>query len=214
MQVPCVTSELEIMALKNEERAWVAEQIRIATERPEVRGIKRLLRWLREWTILGPLIVAMVAIAIFIGTAITRNSEFIGKTDARLNNVESSLKTLSTAVQEIRLKQVSGNPTDPQSIKEVQSLLRAAKSNNLKLSEDVLVEAGNNFVEATNKTPAAWSAALAFLEYRSFLNADLAPKAADFTPMRFNWQIDLSSLLPPPEGSPGQYKVKLDHSVA
>jgi hypothetical protein len=50
------------------------------------------------------------------------------------------------------------------------------------------------------------------LDYRSFLNADLAPSTADFTNIKFNWYFDLNPLLPGTSPVPGLYQVNLTMS--
>src|SRR5207249_3836957 len=67
----------------------------------------------------------------------------------------------------------------------------------------ILEQAGKKFISASEKNPAAWKAATAFLDYRSFLNSQFAPSFPDAQKV----DADAPSLylnftpLPPPPAS-------------
>jgi len=50
--------------------------------------------------------------------------------------------------------------------------LNAAKAASLRIDSRIIRDVGNGFIEAAAKNPDAWDAALAFVNYRSFLNAE------------------------------------------
>src|SRR6202035_278436 len=83
---------------------------------------------------------------------------------------------LNSSVNALRLKQVSSNPIDPQNIAEAKTVLAKAISEKVEIEKTVIQESGAKFIEVSQKSPAAWGAALAFLNYKSFLNTAVAPK--------------------------------------
>jgi len=92
---------VEISHLRNEDKIWVTAEIRAATQRPEVRGIKKALYLLREWSLVGTaitvvlaLVALVVTIAIFAGSNINRDAEFRGSVDQRLKSIEQTLSAI------------------------------------------------------------------------------------------------------------------------
>jgi hypothetical protein len=112
----------------------------------------------------------------------------------RLTDVEGALAA-------IRIRQLSGNPTDPQDIKEATDVLIAAKSNNLQVSKDVVLAAGKQFVEAVKKNPDAWTAAIAVLDYRSFLNVIQPPGETHLGSGQSHYNFESSFLLNPSQAT-------------
>ncbi len=82
---------------------------------------------------------------------------------------------LNSNVNARRIKQVASNPSDQTNIAEAKTVLAKAISERVKIEKTVIQEAGAKFLEASQKSPAAWGAALAFLNYKSFLNTAVAP---------------------------------------
>lgn len=168
------------MVLRNEDKKWVQDTIAEAIESLRPRGWRKLIHLLRE---LGPvigsvafvtaLIAILVTVGIFASSRLREESEFRGRTGERLNSIESGIKSLTATVEAIRLRQVSENPTDLKNIVEVKELLKTAKTAGTKLNEEVVKNAGAKFIRAVNKNPDAWSAAAAFVDYKSFLNTAL-----------------------------------------
>ena len=77
---------------------------------------------------------------------------------------------IEAAVITRRLKDTADNPTDPRSIKEAKQILVRAENSNIKLHPKVVENAGKKFLDAATSDPSAWTAALVFLDYRSYLN--------------------------------------------
>jgi outer membrane murein-binding lipoprotein Lpp len=189
MQATFLLDKAEVMTRRDEDRQWVLGQIREDlrpfTELPERHGIKKLLHSLRQWAILGPLITATVAISLFIGNDISKDSEFRGTTTEHLKNIDRDNQTLSTSVgtlstkidalsttvEALRLRQASATPTNAQSIKEAQNVLQAAQVNKVQFTNETIANAGKLFVAAAKNNPGAWDAVLNFLNYRAYLNS-------------------------------------------
>lgn len=69
------------------------------------------------------------------------------------------------------LRQLSTNPTNPHDAKAAKDLLTHAKANGTSIPLETISDTAKKFIEVSQKSPDAWSAALASLDYRSFLNA-------------------------------------------
>jgi hypothetical protein len=84
-------------------------------------------------------------------------------------------------VFERKLQQASGDPTSPRNIQDVKLVLAQATAAQVPISSDVVRTAGIKFLEAAQNQPVAWDAARAFLDYRSLLNAGIAPRPTPAT---------------------------------
>lgn len=84
----------------------------------------------------------------------------------------SKLRIPETEVlaSERKLQRVSDNPTDPQNINEARRVLAGATAAHIKIPPSTLEKTGAKFVEASKKNPAAWDAALAFVNFKTSLN--------------------------------------------
>jgi hypothetical protein len=170
------------MALRNEDRDWIANEIRTAIqEHLHPHGWRKAVNVLKELAPLGGIfmvVLSLIAIIVTLGIALGNKREadgkFQGYTEQRLSTIEASLKNLTASVEGIRLKQSSSNATDPQNINQAKSVLARAQSSNIQLDKDVVSEAGSSFVKASEKVPAAWNVAVDFLAYRTTLNINLA----------------------------------------
>jgi hypothetical protein len=107
----------------------------------------------------------------------TRRSLILAPLAALLFLVVSFLPVprIEAAVLERRIKDSSDDPFDPQNMKEAEQALIHAEASNVKLQPNVVEKAGKKFLEAAKDDPNAWKTASAFLDYRSFLNADSEP---------------------------------------
>jgi hypothetical protein len=77
---------------------------------------------------------------------------------------------------EKKLARSASNPINTQSIQEATVTIENARNAHLRIDPILVQRTGDRFVKAAEKTPDAWNAALAFLNYRSILNANLIPK--------------------------------------
>ena len=170
--------------MRKEDQDWVSERIRVATQLPEVRGIKKVLRWLREYSLLVGLITItvtiMVSISIFIFSSITRESEFRGSTDQHFKNIDTHSSTvdqrltgIETSLVAIRIQLAAANPRNTKNQSEAADLLKSAKKDGITIPDNVIREAGTSFLEASRVEPKAWEAALDFVSYHTIINKDL-----------------------------------------
>lgn len=190
------------MALRKEDREWIEQQIQTAVnDALNPRGWKKVLRLLREWggaatiiTTNAVLIGALVAVSVLVASEIGQNSKFQGKTTATLTGIEGRLSNLENEMLALRTTQAASIPTSKTNIMQAKRLLSVAQKNSVHLPAAVVEQSGTRFVEAASKEPAAWDAALRFMDYRSFLNRDLAPSTADFvrpSELTMSWSFDL-----------------------
>ena len=91
--------------------------------------------------------------------------------NGRLSGIETDIHQVRAAVDGIRLGQASENPTNPSSIAEAQVILHDAKSRDIRISQREINESAARFLEASSFNPESWKAAIAFVDYKSFLNA-------------------------------------------
>jgi len=83
---------------------------------------------------------------------------------------------------ERKLQEMTDNPANPQNILDATQLIATAKAERIRVRPSVIGYAGKKFVKIANDDPVAWNATLAFLDYRSFLNADFVPSLGHLTP--------------------------------
>jgi hypothetical protein len=79
---------------------------------------------------------------------------------------------------ERRLQVVSENPSSPQNIQEAVRLITAAQAGGIRIAPSIVSNVGKRFLDTAENDPTesiAWSAAQAFVEYRSFINVDFQP---------------------------------------
>ncbi len=71
------------------------------------------------------------------------------------------------------IKRASLRPGDPQSAEQVKQIVQKAVKQGERIDSTVVSEAGAKFVDASKNAPEAWDAAIALINYKSFLDASL-----------------------------------------
>jgi hypothetical protein len=112
---------------------------------------------------------------------------------SRLSHLESG----SGSVLGLLLQQTGRNPQDVAATKQAQEIVAAAQHQNIQIPSDTVKEVGKKFLDASNKNPDAWSAALSLIDYQSYLNEQSAPTPPKLEPKRvwfskFHWHSDIS----------------------
>jgi len=97
-----------------------------------------------------------------------------------------------------RLALIASHPEDPASIEAAQQILRTAKETGTEFSPDLIANTGQKFIRAAGQTEQAWDAALQFLDYRSFLSANSAPKPQGQRPLTGQWEANFEFKTGPP----------------
>jgi hypothetical protein len=101
------------------------------------------------------------------------------------------------------IKNASLRPNDSQSTKQVEQAVRKAVKQGERIDANVVSQAGAKFVDAATTAPDAWNAAVALLDYKSFLNVD-APTpepTPDADRQTFNVRFNYLSLTKDEAGS-------------
>jgi hypothetical protein len=168
---------VESVPLSQDNQNWIREEIHQAMH---PNGWRKALDVLRYWGVLGTVVTAFLALiamaitlGIFSANKISKESEFEGTTSTRLADVEKRLGAIETGLLALRAVQAANKPTDKTSIAQAKEILATAQKNSVQLPADVIEQAGRSFIEASSKEPAAWDAALRFVQYRSYLNITL-----------------------------------------
>jgi hypothetical protein len=122
----------------------------------------------------------------------TKLQSAIEKIDGKLQSTADKLDTLGQRVAKIEGKldvlKIQSLATQPQkggNAKKTSEILSTAKKEGTKLDPELVIDAGKQFISAgvSSSNPDIWNAALAFLDYRSFLNSSLAPATDKFSPV-------------------------------
>ena len=129
----------------------------------------------------------------------------IEKINGKLQSTTDKLDTLGQRVAKMEGKleilKIQSLATQPQkggNAKKTSEILNAAKKEGTKFEPDLITDAGKQFISigGSSSNPDVWNAVQAFLDYRSFLNANLAPPTDKFAPLdkdplpwAFFWQI-------------------------
>jgi|SRR5271157_2508491 len=198
------------MALRNEDKVWIRAEIQSSVALLKPHGWRKAVTLLRE---LGPIatiigvFVALIAIVVTLGlfatNSITKNAEFRTHTEDRLTSIEATLNKISSTLEGNKLKQIGSNPVNPQNIAEAKNVLTAATASKTNIDPSIVKDVGIKFVEASQKDPAAWDTALAFLNYKSSLDIS-APNA----PTQIANITTTYTVVPPPGEKPPEFYVQ------
>jgi hypothetical protein len=167
----------ESMAIRNEDWKAINTAIddAIATLKP--RGWKKALHILREWSVLGATATVIIALLALAGTAFYQAVARVERQAAFETNTTRTLEEIRSEIKELRGSQTRASFTqeviakpNQETAKALTATLQTAKKDKISLPPDAIDEGGKKFIAAATKIPEAWNAALAFLDYRSYLN--------------------------------------------
>jgi len=196
------------MALNDQDRAWIREQIRTALHE---RGFGQKLK---EWV---P-ITAIVAIVLFVATQWTTYVEFRTKTGDRLDVIEKTLSQISASLELLKphagstLPQVMKNSLLQDKgglgLKTVAALASNAQEQKVAADPKQVAAVGNQLVSTTalftgkTENPEAWNTLAKLLSYYTALGVppQVAPTNYDFPPGQYDFGY--------PEGG-GKYDGKI-----
>lgn len=143
-------------------------------------------KWCSKWmTAVGGIIVILGAMfagvnyivrselaASGLGNRIERLEETIKPLPDAISSLRDRITKMETHWEDLAIKTLSQQPPSKQSSQAIKEALSTAQIANLKLSPDVIQEVGRKFIAAASRDPIAWDAALAILDYRTFLNSE------------------------------------------
>ena len=149
------------------------------------------------WGTLALLVAVFIAGVVLFATLllpeVIHQGQDIAGIKADLAGVKQGVADIKQTMLTQRLTQAASDPKNPQSIKEVANILSSAKQQQLYIDPNVIKEAGNKFI-STATTPAVNQQVVRqFIDYRSFLNINLAPSPRNLQPFHaeatFSWLI-------------------------
>lgn len=188
---------VESVPLSQDNQDWVRQEIRQAIH---PSGFRKAADVMRYWAVLGVIITAFLALiamvvtlVIFSTNKVTQEAEFRGTTGERLKSIETRLSEIETTLLGLRAAQAASKPTDKASIAQAKEVLATAQRNSLQIPADVIEQSGKNFIEAAIKDPAAWDAALRFVDYRSYLNLSLKVLPSNGAPLNTQTQYTVNN---------------------
>jgi len=121
----------------------------------EAQGWRKAVSLLRELGPLATIIAVVVALGgITLGALyqswghVKEETEFRTHTNDTLKEIQESLKEIRGSVEGSKLKQIGGNPTNPDSIAEAKNIVIAAASAKTQIDSAIVKDVGTKFVEA------------------------------------------------------------------
>ncbi len=112
---------------------------------------------------------ALIAVLSVLGMAVIWYWSWVGtQVVAQGKQISQILTILSPEI----VKKASSQPENPQSAKQVEQIVKKAMKQGERLDPALVSEAGAKFTDAVDRTPDAWRAATALLDYASFLNVN------------------------------------------
>jgi hypothetical protein len=132
----------------------------VAREVSEIKGILKTAEtpsWIRFYIYPTCVLISAAMVAAVITLLV------------KVNGIEAFIHNNGEFISSLRLKSNSSTPSDPHSIQDVKLTISQAQKEKIRIPVEAVTEAGVKFVEASGHTPEAWSAALALVQYKSFL---------------------------------------------
>lgn len=179
----CVLDEEEFVAIRKED--WpsidkaIDEAIKRAVEPLKPQGWRKALHLFREWGVVGTIATVIVALLALAATAFIQAFARVGKEATFEANTTIALEEIRGDLAGMKLKQLSSIPPSPQGAAQAKAILKTAEDGKAKIDASIIGDVGKKFVDAGISSLDSWSAALAFLDYRSYLNADFTPPLVD-----------------------------------
>lgn len=194
------------MPLRQDQRDFIRDEIERQVNdladsfRPH--GWRRVTHFLRDWGLTGTaitvplaLLAILVAVSIFAFNGIRDNTQFRTHTEDRLGGIEKSLSAINSTLGELRLQQSALEPSNPHNATVAKSVLEKARAGDIAISANIVETTGKQFIQAARNTPAAWTATLAFLDYKSSLNVEPPLVSRKNVPIpSFNTTFDSSNI--------------------
>jgi hypothetical protein len=169
------------MAIRNEDWAAIDKRIADAAKAAvaplKPQGLKKVMAGVREVGTIGTVIGLFLAlVAITLGSLyqsfghVEKEATFRTETKDTLDHINDHLKKIESTLSTIQLTSAASDPVNPKNALEAKRLVTVAHQNSVQLPSAVIQENGQKFIEASEKSPVAWDTALAFLDYKSFVN--------------------------------------------
>lgn len=94
----------------------------------------------------------------------------LSPTTAKLSELGERMARVEGKLDVLIIRSAAAQPSNQQNTQLVKDVLAAANVRGEKLDPAIIADAGTKFIDAANKSPNAWNAALTLVNYRSSLN--------------------------------------------
>lgn len=167
----------EDMPFSSDNQKWIQDEIAKAVNELRPHGWRKLLFKLREYGALAipiTIILALLGMVITLGMAYVNRSTaeavFQTNTNNHFTSIENTLTAINQKISNMQLSTITTLPVTKQTVKQAADVVASAKQTGEKLNPELVSAAGQKLAEAAVEQPEAWSAALAFVDYKSFAN--------------------------------------------
>lgn len=151
-----------------------------------------------------------------LGSITERSDTKVQSINGKLDDLGQRVAKIEGKLDALRIQRLAMQPKIGANGKQASEILNAARKSGTKLDPDLITDAGKQFISAgvRSSDPVVWNAALAFLDYRSFLNSALAPATGKFVPMdkeKPRWLVQLNHGRPLKPGD--EWKIRTGSEV-
>jgi hypothetical protein len=178
LPAPIEEEEESAMAFSEDNQKWIRDEIAKAVDELKPHGFRKFIFKLREYGAVAipfTIVLALIAMVITLGMAYvnrsTAEASFQATTTFRLGEIDKSMAALSQKLSGTQLSVLANAPIiTEQTVKQAIEVVATAQQAGEKLDTRLISSAGQKFVEASEREPEAWKAALVFANYKSFAN--------------------------------------------
>lgn len=195
IEFPFSVSGQEDMALRNEQRDFIRDEIKVqlslAADVFKPHGFRRVTHFLWEWGLAGAaitvpltLLAICVAVGIFAVSGIKENTQFRTHTEDKLATIEGEVKAIrrDLATQSLINHAFLPLPDFKATLPEVGFAIAAAKQQEVKVAPKVINNLQQKLIASGERDPGFWPTTAQFISYRSSLTAPaLKPNLPDCT---------------------------------
>ena len=179
------TESADDMKLRDDDKKWLSTEVgnqvstAIAQEinKFNPQGVRKIARFIREWSLAGTLVMAPIALLALAGSGwyyatsrVEKQAIFQKGTEDHFKVVDEHLAEIGRQLVEIRALVVGSQPTSTDNQNAAKKLLAEAKAGSISLPANLVQQVGDSFIGASKTNPLAWNTALQFVNYRSSLN--------------------------------------------
>jgi hypothetical protein len=167
----------------------IERRLGISIEAPKASSFwpKTLTEWAQVVGVGIVIVTTAVGLTLYLGGLMVDRHILLALVPVRsdIGQIKTDVAEIKGELGDVRLKELSASPADPQNNKDAQNVLRTARLNDVRLGDRTIADAGERFVEAAASNPEAWNTALEFLSYRAYLNSVTIPLGPQ-TPLSAN----------------------------
>ncbi len=206
--LPPTEGTTEDMKLRDDDKNWLIEEIANEVARAiseeidkfNPQGVRKVISWLRDWGLAAAAIATpltllglLIAVSIFAASGLIKNAAFQTHTEDRLTSIDTdigsikkTLTELAPFLREATIKRMTeASNLTPRQLREqlpdLKSLATTAKAENIAIKPEIVEAVGKKLVEAGDAD--AWTTAIDFVNYKSFLNISLSVAIKNILPV-------------------------------